>query len=153
MKVVTNLRFGTAFWLAASAIVVACLALAGMPTIESGPGALSALGAIPNLIILAFCAVIVLICWFASPKFKEVSTLMFAGTATVYILFLAIMFSASSLWGYYTLHLQIVDSKRNPIPGITVDTLAQRGGMDLFSALLPDDVITTIIPIRPAEHP
>ena len=145
MKAITNLRFGFAFCFAVSAIVVAYLALAGMPKFQSGPGALTALGAIPNLIILAFCAIIILICWFTRPKFNEVSVLMVIGTIIGYSLFLTVIFWNSALWGYYTLHVQIVDSKHIPIPGITVDTLAQRGGNSLFScALLPDDVRTTV---------
>ena len=113
-----------------------------MPNVQSGPGALTGLKSFPNIAILLVCAIVALVCAFRRPKLHEISAALFFTTAIGYCLLAAFILWDCALWGCYTLHVRVLDSKREPISGITVDFLRQKGGWDLLNALLPDDVET-----------
>ncbi len=57
-----------------------------------------------------------------------------------YGLLLGVSLSTPSLWGGYTLRLQVLDWQKQPISGLSIHCLRQKNGMDLINTLLPDDV-------------
>lgn len=136
-------------WLlvAASTVVVTFLAANGIPKVQEGPGALTALGWIPVLIIWFCCAVFAAACWFTRPKcrldsFAAGSTITI--TLAVYSVAAIVLLNDSQLWGYYDLKIVVEDWKLQPVQGVWVHSLRQRAEMNLFQTFLPDDVETSI---------
>ena len=113
-----------------------------MPQIQSGPGALSILGAIPNFLILVGCAISGFTCWFTRPRVGELSALIFLSTLAAFCLGVSFLWTHSQWWGGYDLRVCVLDTKRHPIGGIKVSVMKQKAGLGFISALLQDDVIS-----------
>jgi hypothetical protein len=141
--------FGFIVWfsIAATTAIVAFLALTRMPRFQSGPGGLSVLGAIPNMVILVGCAIVAIICWFTRPRKSEWRGSIVIPTAAGFCVVAGLLWLDSSLWGSCRLRVRIVDIEGNPIPGITVDFLKQKGfgnTMGFFrNAFIANDVDVT----------
>jgi hypothetical protein len=146
-KTTRPLRFVVWFSIAATTAIVAWLALTRMPRFQSGPGGLSALGAIPNVVILVACGIFAILCWFTRPPKSEWRRPIVIPTAAGFCVVAGLLWFDSSLWGGCRLRVRIVDKGGNPIPGITVDFLKQKGFGNLTgffrNAFIANDVDVT----------
>ena len=92
-----RMKYAFAIWfpIVATAIIVASLAIVGMPPVQSGPGALTALGLIPSLIVLALCLVVGVLSLVCRPR-PLIASPSVAAVAIVGYLAVAITLFASS---------------------------------------------------------
>jgi hypothetical protein len=135
-----NTSVGFVFWfsVSASTIILVLLAANGIPKVQEGPGALTALGWIPVLIIWFCCGIIGVACWFTRPTWKwssrsSVITIFF--TVGTYSAIAFTVLNNPLLWGYYDLKIRILDWNQQPIQHVWVHSLRQKAVIDLGQAL------------------
>jgi amino acid transporter len=135
----TNIVFVVWFFVAASFLVIAFLALAGM----QGLDAAGALVAIPNIVIILACGMGLLICVLSRPKFEKTSRPVMRGTVLTFVLAAALVLWSGVPFGFYKLEVQVLDSKGHPVPGISIRVLGQKTGTSIRDVFVPNDLETT----------
>lgn len=116
--------------------------LNGMRLGQTGPGSYASLVLIPNFILLIPCAVILLILWSKRPKPGKIPEDIWKKAGIIFAVVLVMLFFNDELWGGYLLRVQVLDAKNKPVPGIVIDTLAQKASW--FSVFLPEDLNITV---------
>lgn len=121
-------KYAFAIWfpIIASTVVIAFLAIVGMPPQQSGPGALTALGLIPNLIILGLCLVVGVLGLVFRPRPLIASPLIVAITIIVYLAAAIMAFASRTVTGYDTTQIVVSDSSGQPVAGVTVRVTTQQ---------------------------
>jgi hypothetical protein len=116
------MKYAFAIWfpIVATAIIVASLAIVGMPPVQSGPGALTALGLIPNLIVLALCLVVGVLSLVCRPRPLIASPSVAAVAIVGYLAVAITLFASSTINGYDTTQIVVSDSGRQPVSGVTI---------------------------------
>lgn len=142
--------FGIWFPFMATMVALPVLAFVNCPHMQPGPGGLTVLGAIPGLILAGICLVALIIGWFARPRSSYAPTIVYP-TIAGYGFLLSIFIFTPSLWGGYTLRLQVLDWQHQPVSGLSIHCLRQKNGMDLINTLLPDDVSIDVITDKNGE--
>ena len=117
-----RMKYAFAIWfpIVATAIIVASLAIVGMPPVQSGPGALTALGLIPNLIVLALCLVVGVLSLVCRPRPLIASPSVAAVAIVGYLAVAITLFASSTINGYDTTQIVVSDSGRQPVSGVTI---------------------------------
>jgi hypothetical protein len=135
----TNIVFVVWFFVAASFLGIALLALWGMQGLDA-PGVLVA---IPNIVIIFACGMGLLICALSRPKFEETSRPVMRGTVLTFVLAAAIVLWSGAPFGFYKLEVQVLDSKGHPVPAISIRVLGQKTGTSIHDVFVPHDLETT----------
>jgi amino acid transporter len=139
-------KFTAWFTATAATVIFTGFTLNGMRLGQTGPGSYASLVLIPNFLLLIPCAVVLLILWFKRPKPGKIPENIWKKAGIIFAVVLVILFFNDELWGGYSLRVQVLDTKHKPIPGIVIDTLAQKASW--FSVFLPEDLESLTLKIR-----
>jgi hypothetical protein len=109
------------------------------PPVESGPGALSALMAIPNIVVIILCSVILIVLLLFHPAFELLSQPLFLVSIALWILIEVFLVNLPWLWGYYSFHIHVTDWQGKALPNIKVQFEQTKNGMSIEQAFLSNE--------------